>query len=291
MGVMAELMQAYVEQENLHQLEGATETAIEGVFFYRSSQGCVRQPLTYSSGILIMGQGTKVVYLGDQSVRYSCGSYLTVGVPLPLECEATTDQGKPLLSICVNIAPELLHRLVDQLQRNGVAPETKNANCGLCSEQMSPTMEDACHRLLKALLNPIDADMLGKSIVEEIVYRVLTGSKGYVLYDLARHDGHYARIARVLRQMHENYALPVSVDELASSINMSVPSFHRAFRQVTSESPLQYLKKIRLNKAKELMTLEGKKANEAALLVGYSSPSQFSREYKRHFDATPKAAL
>ena len=291
MGTMATLMQAYVDQQGLHELEGIYETAIPGVRFYRSACGAPRQPLTYYSGILVMGQGTKVIYLGDQQVSYHSGTYLVVGVPMPLECEAISDQGKPLLSMCIDIAPERLNRLVDSLQRKGISPEVPTVNRGLCSAQLSQPMEEACLRLLNALLNPIDGDILGQSMVEEVVYRVLTGSKGYVLYDLARHDGHYARVARALQQMHEDYAATINMEELAGSVNMSVSSFHRAFRQVTSESPLQYLKKVRLNKAKELMLLGGKKANEAALLVGYTSPSQFSREYKRHFDETPKSSL
>ena len=291
METMAELMQAYVDQQGLHELEGIYQTAIPGVRFYRSACGAPRQPLTYYSGILVMGQGTKEIYLGDQHVRYHSGTYLVVGVPLPLECEAISEQGKPLLSMCIDIAPERLHRLVDILQRRGISPGAPSVNSGLCTAQLSQPMEVACHRLLNALLNPVDADVLGHSMVDEVVYRVLTGSKGYVLYDLARHDGHYARVARALQQMHEDYAVPINVEELASCVNMSVSSFHRAFRQVTSESPLQYLKKVRLNKAKELIALEGKKANEAALLVGYTSPSQFSREYKRHFDESPRASL
>ena len=81
----------------------------------------------------------------------------------------------------------------------------------------------------------------------------------------------------------------ISVEQLAEQAHMSVSGFHRAFRQVTSETPLQYLKKIRLNKAKDLIVVEGKQATEAAMLVGYASASQFSREFKRHFNATPKA--
>lgn len=292
MGQIGELMQAYVDQHDLHELDGVHCTPIDGVYFYRGMRDKARFPMTYSSGIILMGQGSKNIYLGGQCMSYQPGTYLVVGVPLPLECEAFTDNGKPLLSVCIDVAPELLHRLVDQLQRLDVntTPCASDLSCGLSAVTLPATMEAACMRLLHTMNNPIDAEVLGVSIVEEIVYRVLVGVKGHVLFDLARHDGRYARIARTLRQMHQDYAAPVTVESLAESANMSVSSFHRAFRQVTEESPLQYLKKVRLNRAKELITLEGKRASEAARLVGYTSPSQFSREYKRHFEATPKAS-
>jgi len=119
------------------------------------------------------------------------------------------------------------------------------------------------------------------------VYRVLCGPQGDTLIGLAMHDGHYARIARTLSTIHSRYANQITVEGLAEEVNMSVSSFHRAFKQITFESPLQYLKKVRLAKAKELITTNGNKANEAALKVGYTSPSQFSREFKRHFNKTP----
>ncbi|MGK0272055.1 MAG: AraC-like DNA-binding protein, partial [Cocleimonas sp.] len=116
------------------------------------------------------------------------------------------------------------------------------------------------------------------------------GSEGHVLFDLAHHDGQYARVAKVLTRMHQAYSEGLTVQQLAEEANMSVSAFHLAFRKVTLESPLQYLKKVRLNKAKELIQLEGLRVNDAARLVGYSSSSQFSREFKRHFNMTPKGS-
>ena len=160
---------------------------------------------------------------------------------------------------------------------------------GIKANSLDNDFNNTIIRLLKVLHNDLEAKVLGPAIVEEIVYRALVGDNGHILFDLARHDGHYARIARVLGTLHKGYAELISVEHLAEQVHMSVSGFHRAFRQVTSETPLQYLKKIRLNKAKDLIVIEGKQATEAATLVGYSSASQFSREFKRHFNATPKA--
>ncbi len=297
MDQIAELMRSYAALKNLDTLEGAQTTVVPGVHFYRASEGNGRVPLLYQSGIIVMGQGRKQIYLGDQCVSYGPGDYLVIGVPLPLECEAYTDDGKAILGMSIDVDPQLLHNLVNTLSHSveGSSINARHAaangplELGLKSSCMSDDLGEACKRLLKALHSDVEARVLGPGIVEEIVFRILTGSNGHILFDLARHDGHYARIAKVLSRIHKEYSEPLTVESLAEQANMSLSGFHRAFRQVTSESPLQYLKKVRLNKAKELIQLEGRRANDAAQLVGYSSPSQFSREFKRHFNTTPKA--
>lgn len=287
-------MQSYADLKGLNQLEGAYDTVIPGVHFYRASEGNGRVPLVYQSGIIFMGQGHKNIHLGEQSVHYGPGDYLVIGVPLPLECEAFTEDDKPILGLSIHVDTQLLHRLVSELSKDTLgsshySKHDPDLDLGLTSESMCPALRGAFDRLLCALLSDTDARILGPSIVEEIIYRILTGPNGHVLFDLAKHDGHYARIARVLNLMHREYAEPITVESLAEKANMSMSGFHRAFRQVTTESPLQYLKKVRLTKAKELIVAEGKRASDAAVLVGYTSPSQFSREFKRHFNATPKS--
>jgi len=289
MNTLAALMQSYADQYQLNQLEGLHNTAIPGVRFYRTSQGSPRIPLTYQSGLIIMGQGNKVVHLGNQTVTYGPGSYLLLGVPLPLECESYTQPGEPLMGLVIDCSMQLLRKLTDKLAELGHHPEfNSNTNCGLNAESLPPEMHDTVCRLLRSLQQPLDANMLGEQLVEELIYRLLLGPNAGLLMELLNQDSHYARIAQTLRQMHSEYSTPLSIDSLAASVHMSTSTFHRAFRQVTTESPLQYLKKIRLNKARELIQHQGKRVHDAALLVGYTSPSQFNREFKRHFHATPK---
>ena len=156
---------------------------------------------------------------------------------------------------------------------------------------MADDMLDSCKRLMLALHSDLDTKLLGESLLNEIVYRVLTGTEGHVLFNLAHHDGQYARVAKAMNKMHQSYADGLTVQHLAEEANMSISAFHSAFRKVTLESPLQYLKKVRLNKAKELIQLEGRRVNDAAHSVGYTSTSQFSREFKRHFNMTPKGSV
>mgnify|MGYP003632670233 CR=1 FL=1 len=270
MQALAPLMQSFCQFKLLHDLNGMYKTVIPGVKFYRADTSSAREPLLYQSGIIVLGQGRKNIYIADSCVQYGSGDYLVLGVPMALECEAFAEKSLPIMGLAIDVDSHTLHKLVGQ--SNSVCEDFNNT----------------VMRLLKVLHNDMEAAILGPAIVEEIVYRTLVGENGHILFDLARHDGHYARIARVLDTLHKEYAEVISVEHLANQAHMSVSGFYRAFRQVTNETSLQYLKKIRLNKAKDLIVTDGKQATEAASLVGYTSPSQFSREFKRHFNATPR---
>ncbi|ELP6739719.1 AraC family transcriptional regulator [Vibrio vulnificus] len=289
---LAELMQQYVEVKGLETLEGVIETDISGVWFYRSSKGNARQPFVYQSGIIVLGQGHKNIHIGSHPVRYGADDYLVVGVPMPLECEAFADQDRPLLGISVDVPMVLLQQMVQKLEQRGFQNlcAEKEESCGLKSVKMETSMLNACKRLMCGLCDPLETEVLGQSLLEEVVFRALLSQKGYVLFELAHSEGNYSRIAQVLDKVHQDYSQPLTVQDLASKANMSVSAFHSAFRSVTLESPIQYIKKVRLSKARELIKLEGKRVNDAARLVGYNSTSQFSREYKRHFNETPKSA-
>ena len=285
---LAQLLQSYADLKSLNELRGSCRTALKGVYFYRDEGSSGRQPLLYQSGIIVVGQGSKEIHLGEQCVRYGAYDYLVIGVPLPLECEAFADDDKPILGLSIDVPSNLLHRLVNLLLENQRALPSSNPQLGLMSESMNVPLQQAFERLATVLHDDLEAEILGPAIVEEIIYRILMGKNGQILFDLARHDGQYARVAKTLSFLHREYASAITVEELAEKASMSVSGFHRAFRQVTAESPLQYLKKVRLAKARNLIT-EGRRVNDAALAVGYTSPSQFSREFKRHFNSTPKA--
>ena len=139
----------------------------------------------------------------------------------------------------------------------------------------------------KALSCPTEAQILGPQIVREITYRVLCGPRGGSLRALIAINGRLSQIQRALEHMHAKYAEVIDVASLAEETGMSVSAFHHNFKSVTANSPLQYLKTIRLHKARMLMAVEGLNAGGAADRTGYQSASQFSREFKRFFGATP----
>lgn len=271
---------------------GVCETGVTGVSFFWNEQPVARAPLLYDAGIVIVGQGRKVGYLGGRRFVYDADSCLVLGVPVPFECEVSASPQAPLLGLRIDVDRAALHALVARVhgrpgddERHGGA-----AHVGVEPVRMDGSLLDAARRLVSCFGDPLDCRVVGPAIVEEIVYRILRGAQGQVLHALTQHHSPYAAIARALERMHRDYRESLPVEELARDSAMSVSSFHRAFKQVTGESPLQYLKKLRLLKAKGLLVFDGARVDEAAYSVGYVSPSQFSREFKSYFRVPPSAA-
>ena len=251
----------------------------------RVSESVPRAPVVYQPKILIVGQGRKRAYLGGEVYRYDAYNYLVLSVPLPAECETEASPEEPLLLLAINVEPTMLGEML--LEMDELPPPVGPTPRGISSTPMTEELGGAVIRLLECLKSPLDSRMLGRQTVREIVYRVLLGEQGGALRALASRDDHFARIARVLKHVHAEYARPLSVEELARKAGMSVAAFHHYFKLVTASSPLQYLKRIRLDHARRLMAHDGYNAGTAARAVGYESPSQFSREFKRLFGVTP----
>jgi AraC-like DNA-binding protein len=151
---------------------------------------------------------------------------------------------------------------------------------------VSPEIKEVVLRLLAALQSPIESSVLGKGLVYELLFRILCGENAAVLYALAMKNTTVAKIEKALKRIHSDYRSAMNVDSLASLVNMSPSAFHRAFNDVTASSPIQYIKKIRLTKARDLLLEQQVRVSEAANQVGYESAAQFSREFKRYFGNT-----
>jgi AraC-like DNA-binding protein len=206
-------------------------------------------------------------------------------VPLPAECETEASPDEPLLLLAINLEPAMIGEML--LEMDEPPPPAGPTPRGIASTPMSEELGGAVIRLLECLKSPLDSRMLGRQTVREVVYRVLLGEQGGALRALASRDDHFARIARALKYIHAEYASSLGVEDMARKAGMSVSAFHHRFQLVTASTPLQYLKRIRLDQARRLMTLDGYNAGTAARAVGYESASQFSREFKRLFGATP----
>lgn len=265
--------------------EGIHPTRIDGVKLMHTTQSFPRAPLVYEPSVVIVGQGHKIGYLGGERYCYDRDNYLVLSVPLPFECETHATPEAPLLGLSVSLQPALIQELLLQLDEgNAVFREMPR---GICSAPMTEALEDASCRLLQCLGSESDSRILGPQLVREIVFRVLQGPYGSALRNLAAQHTHFSKIARALKRIHADYAHGLDIDTLARDAHMSVTSFHHHFKAVTSNSPLQYLKSIRLHKARLLMAHDGERASAAALRVGYDSVSQFNREFKRAFGSSP----
>ncbi|MFV0437327.1 MAG: AraC family transcriptional regulator N-terminal domain-containing protein [Desulfopila sp.] len=283
MSRMVELLDRLVTDELF------TDSLIAGVRFFMCKRHIPKTPFVYEPGIFLVAQGRKIAYLGEKKFQYDANNYLVTAVPMPLECETFASAVAPFLGLYINIDLPILHELIaivkedcePQRERIGAIPK------GVGPARLDDQMEDAVVRLLQCLHSTTKVKILGPGLIREILYRALNGTQASSLYALAAHTGNVARISQVLKSMHSGYASKPDVEELAQLAGMSVSTFHRAFKDVTSESPVQYLKKIRLNKARDFMVHRKMKVYIAANAVGYESASQFSRDFKRYFGHSP----
>ena len=265
--------------------EGIHPTLIEGVGVARHSSPLPRTSVVYEPVIVFVGQGRKRSYLGDQVYVYDPSTYFVLSVPLPAECEWDASPEEPVLVLGVKIDPTTLGEVI--LEMDEPLSPLREMPRAVTTHPLSDQLSSAVIRLLECLKCPLDSRMLGRQIVREIVYRVLREEKDGALRALANRNGHFMRIARVLKEVHADSAKPFTVESMSKRAGMSIAAFHHNFKLVTGSSPLQYLKRIRLDRAKRLMIHDGYNASTAAKAVGYESASQFSREFKRQFGVTP----
>ena len=267
--------------------DGGSASRLSGVSFMRTTRAIPRSPIAYEPGIFIVAQGRKTAWVGGKKVIYDPGHYLVLSMPLPFECETEGSPEKPLLAVKIGVTPAAVTELLMQMEElqplNGNGSEPQIMETTALDEPLS----NATIRLLESLRSADDARVLGPQIVREIIYLVLRGKLGRNLRALAAPDSHFGQISRVLNRLHTSYARNYDITTLAREAGMSVAAFHKRFKAVTSSPPLQYLKNIRLHKARMMMVNDGINASGAAVNVGYESTSQFSREFKRLFGKSP----
>ncbi|WP_407887922.1 AraC family transcriptional regulator N-terminal domain-containing protein [Scytonema sp. NUACC26] len=280
-----EELAALVARHTAGKGNGTHATAIAPLTFRRecntstATQG-VSEPLL---GIVV--QGKKEVLLNEETYRYGVAQYIVVSVDLPLSgcvVEATPDL--PYLGFKLKLDPAQLCEIIAQTNR-GIG---KNESVrGWFISDADPPLIDCAIRLTKLLETPQDIPFLAPTIVREIYYRLLMGEQGEAVRQIATSGSTMQRIAEAIERIKADFTKPLRVEDLAEQTNMSPSSFHRHFKAVTSISPLQYQKQLRLLAARQMMLAENADAAQAAYRVGYESASQFSREYARMFGAPP----
>ncbi|WP_404824909.1 AraC family transcriptional regulator [Burkholderia gladioli] len=268
--------------------EGYNLTALPSVRILRSNRALSRTPVLYDPGIVIVCQGRKRGYFGEQLYLYDEQHYLAVSVPVPFSMETEATPERPLLALYLHLDFTVAAELAAQIDREGTA-EPVRAPQSMMSTPMDDAMQASVLRFLEAMHRPLEAAVLGPGLLRELYFRVLTGAQGASMREALAMRGQFGRIGRSLRLIHAAYAQPLDVAQLAGEAGMSTPSFHSHFKAITQVSPMQYLKSTRLHQARLLMVRQDLTAEAAGHAVGYTSASQFSREFKRLFGATPAA--
>ncbi|MDR5755100.1 MULTISPECIES: AraC family transcriptional regulator [unclassified Caballeronia] len=268
--------------------EGYNLTALPSVRILRSNRALSRTPVLYDPGIVIVCQGRKRGYFGDRLYLYDERHYLAVSVPVPFSMETDATEERPLLALYLHLDFALAAELAEQIDREGEA-ERAPAPQSMMSTPMDDAMQASVLRFLEAMHRPLEAAVLGAGLLRELYFRVLTGPQGSSLREALAMRGRFGQIGRSLRLIHASYAQPLDVRRLADEAGMSIPSFHSHFKAITQVSPIQYVKSTRLHQARLLMVRKELTAETAGHAVGYTSPSQFSREFRRLFGLTPAA--
>lgn len=265
--------------------DGYTDTAVPEVRLTRATQCVAKTPVMSEPCIAIALQGRKRAFFGADVLQFDADQYLVVAVPMPFSSATEASPEEPFLGLTIQVDRTTLADLmfaIDQSERGMPA-----APKGMMCTRMDARLRDTVLRLLETLSSPLEARVLGPAIVRELCFRVLMGEQGAAMRAALTGQGQFGRIAKALRRIHADYAATIDVSMLAAEANMSVPAFHVHFKSVTHCSPIQYVKSARLHQARLLMARKDMTAQAACAQVGYESPSQFSREFKRFFGRSP----
>jgi AraC-like DNA-binding protein len=273
-----------------HAGEGRTRTALPGV-----SVVCSRtttEPLgdMAEPTLAVVAQGVKETALNGRTFTYGAGQFLIVSVELPVLGHITqASADEPFLAFILKLRPERIAALLLETAPAATArPGGADARpAGIAVSDASPALLDAIGRLLALLDAPRDAAALAAGVEREVLWRLVTGPQGAVARQIGLADSRLAHLARAIRWIRGHYDETLRVEQLAALATMSVSSFHRHFRALTSMTPIQFQKQIRLHEARARLLAEPGDVTGAGFAVGYDSPSQFSREYRRMFGVPP----
>lgn len=267
--------------------DGNAGTALPGVTLMRADSSRPPSAVLQRPTLVFIAQGLKRGFLGEEVFHYAPGQYLVVSVPLPFYCDTVVD-GEPMLALTVDIDMALVFELLGKMA--APMPAEAQGGRGMAVLALDAGMADVVGRLLDCLHSPEEAAVLGPQLLRELHYRVLQGAGGACLRALAARHGKLAPVFAACETLQRTFAEPLDVARLARTVAMSASAFHKAFRQLTGMSPVQYQKALRLHRAHDLIAGQGSPAAQAGFAVGYASASQFSREFKRLFGYPPSAA-
>ncbi|MGO8059897.1 AraC family transcriptional regulator N-terminal domain-containing protein [Rhizobium johnstonii] len=267
--------------------EGPYITAIEGVIILRSF--CAKPPShsILKPALCVVAQGAKWTSFGDKRFQYHAGQALVVSVEMPSVgrvIEASPDA--PFLGVIIEFDSAIMRSVIEEAD---IFPDKcDRAHCGAAVVDLNGALADSVLRLIRLLDTPRAWSTLAPMIRREICYWLLDGPHGADIAQVVLGSNHSMSIINAIQNLRERFCETVSIAELAAIARLGPSAFHRRFKELTSLTPLQYQKQLRLLEARRLMVSEGANVETAAFAVGYESPSQFSREYSRMFGMAPK---
>jgi AraC-like DNA-binding protein len=282
-------LEGLIEQASRHAFSGENglqrAPAVDGLALFRQQSPSSFEASMYEPVLCLILQGRKAVSVGEQTLAFGPGECLLVSHDLPVRSRITK---APYLSLVLQLDVATIRKLYDEVTETALDSERARA---AETHRADPGLLDALRRYLALADSPADAKVLGPLISKEIHYRVLMAPFGGMLRSLIRHDSNASAIARAIGHIREDLRSPIAIPNLARQVGMSASSFHKNFKTITSTTPLQYQKELRLLEARRLLKTGSASVTAAAFEVGYESSSQFSREYARKFGVPPSQDL
>lgn len=284
----------HLQQEELVQLidkyaskMGGSPTSVPFLRFFCTTEPTEFLHTLYEPSLCIIAQGSKAVGLGEEMFSYDKNAYLISSVHLPARIqiqEASLE--KPYLSLQLKFSMDQILEILNESDTEE-NKESCQSQCGLYFGENSTQLLDPILRLVRLLEAPKDIAILAPMITREILYRIVQDKGSAVIRQFAKNGSLAQRVAKAITRIKNDLAEPLRIETLAKEVDMSASSLHYHFKRVTTMSPLQFQKSLRLQEARRLLMVEEMEASNVAFQVGYESPSQFSREYARLFGLPP----
>lgn len=265
-----------------HSLADTVATPIDKLTLLRSLTTTAPSSMTYAPLFCMLASGKKRVWLGKQSFVYSPSDYLITSADLPLVAQVIE---APYFGFSLALDPQVISEILLQLPK---AEPGRTAVRAVAVARADQALSDAVLRLLRLLDRPMHIPIMAPMIEREIILHLLQGSHGDTLRQLGAPTSPLAQVRRGIEWIRTHYSEAFPVERAAKAAGMSEPTFYRHFRAVTNLSPLQFQKRLRLEEARRRLLAEHADAASIGFDVGYESPSQFSREYRRMFGAPPQ---
>lgn len=267
---------------------GNYQTSIDGVIIVRRNEPTDFLKCFYNPTCILVLQGKKHMLFGSENLVYTKGQYVISCTDIPVSSrvlQATEDE--PFVALILELDSKIISNLILESKLNHAVNDDEKC---LAIADVDEQLLDAFYRLAQLIEKPQD-EILSTMVIKEIYYRLLTGKSGNQLRLINTKGTRTNQIAEAISLLKENYHKKLNIEEIAHQVNMAPSSFYRNFKQVTQVSPLQYQKQLRLYEAQRLMLSGEHNAESASYLVGYESPTQFSREYKKMFGNPPKTNI
>lgn len=267
-------------------------TPLPGMVLLRSTAPTELTPTLYEPVVCLVLQGRKETILGETTLELGPGQCLLVSHDVPVVARITeARRDAPYLAVVLRIDIALARSLYDEVRD---ALQDREPPCSVAVHDADPRLLDSVSRyarLAELTGDSLEAKIMTPLLLKEIHFRLLVAPHGAMLRELLPHDSRASHIARAITRIRRDFRAALAVPELARDAAMSESAFYKHFREITSSTPLQYQKTLRLLEARRLLLAGEHSVSTVAYKVGYESPSQFSREYARKFGVPPSTHL